>query len=172
MTIPEAKPFALAGSALGLALGAWNFISFWLNPLNDSVSGMLILYVPMFVSWGVAGFVAVRRTGRLTDAVKAGAVFAFSTFVIFWIANIARVNVFLDVLREWPSWQTVVTRYRQKVRELSSVHQLRLSEGRANQAGGPDRHRRGARLPWRASGLARPALEAQPGEPLVSGQRA
>jgi hypothetical protein len=113
MTVREAKPFALAGCALGLALGSWNFISFWLNPLNDSVSGMLILYTPMFVSWGVAGFVAVRRTGRLTDAVKAGAVFAFSTFAIFWIANIARVNVFLDVLREWPGWQTVVTRYRQ-----------------------------------------------------------
>jgi len=114
MTVREAKPFALAGCALGLALGSWNFISFWLNPLDDSVAGMLIVYTPMFVSWGVAGFVAVRRTGRLTDAVKAGAVFAFSTFAIFWIANIARVNVFLDVLRGWPDWQqTVVARYRQ-----------------------------------------------------------
>jgi len=75
---------------------------------------MLILYVPMFASWGVAGFLAARRKGRLTDAVKAGAVFAFSTFAIFWIANIARVNVFLDVLRDWPDWQqTVVARYRQ-----------------------------------------------------------
>jgi hypothetical protein len=114
MTVREAKPFALAGFALGLALGSWNFISFWLNPLDDSVAGMLILYVPMFASWGVAGFVAARRTRRLSDAVKAGAVFAFSTFAIFWIANIARVNVFLDVLRDWPDWQqTVVARYRQ-----------------------------------------------------------
>jgi len=114
MTVREARPFALAGLALGLALGSWNFISFWLNPLNDSVAGMLILYVPMFASWGMAGFVAARRTGRLTDAGKAGAVFAFSTFAIFWIANIARVNVFLDVLRDWPDWQqTVVARYRQ-----------------------------------------------------------
>ena len=110
MTVREAKPFALAGFALGLALGSWNFISFWLNPLDDSVAGMLILYVPMFASWGMAGFVASRRTGRLTDAVKAGAVFAFSTFAIFWIANIARVNVFLDVLRDWPDWQQTVVR--------------------------------------------------------------
>src|SRR5688572_24952287 len=114
MTVREAKPFALAGCALGLALGSWNLIAFWLNPLDDSVAGMLIVYAPMFVSWCVAGFVAARRTGRLTDALKAGTVFAFSTFAIFWIANIVRVNLFLDVLRDWPGWQqTVVARYRE-----------------------------------------------------------
>ena len=37
---------------------------------------------------------------------------AFATFATFWIANIVRVNLFLDVLREWPGWQqTVVARY-------------------------------------------------------------
>ena len=114
MTAREAKPFALAGCALGLVLGSLNFIAFWLNPLDDSVAGMLIVYAPMFISWGVAGFVAARRTGRLTDAVTAGTVFAFSTFATFWIANIVRVNLFLDVLREWPGWQqTVVPRYRE-----------------------------------------------------------
>jgi hypothetical protein len=114
MTVREAKPFALVGCALGLALGSWNLIAFWLNPLDDSVAGMLIVYTPMFVTWGVVGFVAARRTGQLTDAVKAGTVFAFSTFGIFWIANIVRVNLFLDVLRDWPGWQqTVVARYRE-----------------------------------------------------------
>ena len=121
MTVREVKPFALVGCALGLALGAWNLIAFWLNPLDDSVAGMFIVYAPMFVSWGVAGFVVARRTGRLTDAVKAGTVFAFSTFAIFWIANIVRVNLFLDVLRDWPGWQqTVVARYR-----LSGFESLR-----------------------------------------------
>ena len=114
MTVRETKPFALFGCVLGLALGSWNLIAFWLNPLDDSVAGMIIVYAPMFVSWGVAGFVTSRRTGRLTDGVVAGTVFAFSTFAVFWIANIVRVNVFLDVLREWPGWQqTVVARYRE-----------------------------------------------------------
>ena len=114
MTAREARPFALAGCALGLVLGAWNLIAFWLNPLDDSVAGMLIVYAPMFVGWSIGGFVAARRTGRLTDAVKAGTVFAFATFATFWIANIVRVNLFLDVLREWPGWQqTVVARYRE-----------------------------------------------------------
>src|SRR4029450_1115565 len=102
MTVREAKRFALVGCALGLALGSWNLIAFWLNPLDDSGAGMLVVYAPMFVGWGVAGFVAARRTGRLTDAVKAGTVVAFSTFAIFWIANIVRGNLFLDVARGWP----------------------------------------------------------------------
>jgi hypothetical protein len=114
MTVMEAKPFALAGSGLGLALGSWNLIAFWLNPLDDSVSGMVIVYTPMFVSWGMAGFLAARRTGRVRNALMAGTVVAFSTFVIFWIANIVRVNLFLDVLQESPGWQqTLMARYRE-----------------------------------------------------------
>jgi hypothetical protein len=114
MTAQEARSLALAGCATGLALGAWNLIAFWLNPLDDSVAGMLIVYGPMFISWGVVGFLAARRTGRLTEAVQAGTVFAFATFAVFWVANIVRVNLFLDTLREWPGWQqTVVARYRE-----------------------------------------------------------
>jgi hypothetical protein len=114
MTAREAKPFALVGCATGLVLGSWNLIAFWLNPLDDSVVGMLIVYGPMFISWSVVGFLAARSNGQLTDAVTAGTVFAFATFAIFWIANIVRVNLFLDMLREWPGWQqTVVARYRE-----------------------------------------------------------
>ena len=114
MTVRDARRFALLGCALGLALGGWNLIAFWLNPLDDSVADMLVVYAPMCISWGVAGFVAARRHGRLIDGVQAGTVFAFATFATFWIANIVRVNLFLDVLREWPGWQqTVVARYRE-----------------------------------------------------------
>jgi hypothetical protein len=107
------RGLALVGCATGLVLGSWNLLAFWLNPLDDSVASMLIMYGPMFLSWTLAGFVAARRTGRLRGAVRAGTVFAFATFVVFWLANIVRVNVFLDSLREWPGWQqTVVLRYR------------------------------------------------------------
>jgi hypothetical protein len=105
--------YALVGTALGLVLGAWNLVTFWMDPLDDSVTGMLELYVPMFIGWIVAGFVAARRTGRILDAARAGAIFAFAAFLTLWVANIIRVNLFLDVLREWPGWQTtVVARYR------------------------------------------------------------
>jgi hypothetical protein len=98
---------------LGLALGSWNLVAFWLDPLDDGVAGMLIVYGPMFTSFAVAGFVAARRLGRLIDALAAGTIFAFATFAVFWIVNSLRVNLFLDTLREWPGWQqTVVARYR------------------------------------------------------------
>lgn len=114
MTTREMWRLALVGCALGFTLGVLNLVTFWLDPLDDSVPGMLIVYVPMFVSWGVAGFIAARRTGQLGDAVKAGTVFACSTFAVFWIVNIVRVNLFLDLLREWPGWQqTMVARYRE-----------------------------------------------------------
>ena len=91
-----------------------NLIAFWLNPLDDGVAGMLIELRADVHQLGCRGFRRDERTGRLTDAVKAATVFAFSTFATFWIANIVRVNLFLDVLREWPGWQqTVVARYRE-----------------------------------------------------------
>jgi hypothetical protein len=30
---------------------SWKLIAFWLNPLDDSVSGTFIVYTPTFVSW-------------------------------------------------------------------------------------------------------------------------
>ena len=55
---------------LGFALGSWNFISFSLNPLDDTVAGMLILYVPMFASWGVAGFLDARLNWRASGPAR------------------------------------------------------------------------------------------------------
>jgi hypothetical protein len=104
--------YALVGAALGLVLGTWNLVSFWLNPLDDSVGGMLVVYGPMFVAWLLVGVVAARSGAGLGGAVKAGAVTGFATFAVFWLANVIRVNLFLDLLRDWPGWETVVARYR------------------------------------------------------------
>jgi len=40
----ESQAVALVGCATGLVLGSWNLIAFWLNPPDDSVAGMLIVY--------------------------------------------------------------------------------------------------------------------------------
>jgi hypothetical protein len=105
------KRSAAAGAALGLVLGLWNLVSFWLDPMDDSVGGMLIVYTPMFVAWGLTGFMAARRGAGLGGAAMAGAVIGFATFAVFWAVNIVRVNLFLDWLRDWPGWQTVVARF-------------------------------------------------------------
>ena len=110
MTVGEAKPLALVGCALGFALGSWNFTSFWLNPRRRHAHRVCADVRQL----GCGRF---RRGAphRAADRCgQSGRVFAFSTFAIFWIANIARVNFSLDVLRDWPDWQqTVVARYRQ-----------------------------------------------------------
>lgn len=65
---------------MGLALGLANLIAFWVNPLDDSLAIMLIIYAPMFIGWCVAGFVAGRRTGHVTEAMKVDTLLAFATF--------------------------------------------------------------------------------------------
>lgn len=100
------------GVILGTVFGVWNIVVTRLDPLADDTPGALLwFYGPMFTAWGVAGFGAARRNGRLIDAAKAGATIAFVTFVVFWIANLVRVNLFLETVRYRDDWQGLVVRY-------------------------------------------------------------
>jgi hypothetical protein len=62
---------------------------------------------------GAGRFVATRRTTRLSSGVKAGAVVAFVTFVVFTAAVIIRVNLTLDTVSHRPDWQNLVARFRE-----------------------------------------------------------
>jgi hypothetical protein len=87
------------GAALGAAAGAWNLISTRLEPLaDDTLLALLAFYGPMFAVYAVAGFSAYRRTGRLLRAVLTGATVAFVTFLIFFVAILLRVNMFLELI--------------------------------------------------------------------------
>jgi hypothetical protein len=84
-----------------------------LDPLAEvDLVLLLAFYGPMFAIWGLAASMASRRTGRLWDAVKAGAVVAFVTFAVYTMAVIIRVNVFLDVMTRRPDWQNLMERFR------------------------------------------------------------
>ena len=65
----------------------------------------------MFMARGLAGFAAARRRGRLSRGGKAGGTVALVTFVVFWIANLARVNLFLNAMRDRAGWQNLVVRF-------------------------------------------------------------
>ena len=65
----------------------------------------------MFAIWGLAAFVASRRTGRLLDGIKIGATVAFFTFLVFDLMVILRVNIFLDALSQRSDWQNLVERF-------------------------------------------------------------
>src|SRR5262245_8145412 len=105
------------GVTLGLVLGAifglWNIVATEFDPLtDDSPAALLMFYGPMFAAWGIAGFVAARRSGRFIDAVRMAATVAFVTFTVFWLLNLFRVNLFLDVVRARGDWQNLLVRYR------------------------------------------------------------
>ena len=106
------KRFVMLGLVLGVVFGLWDLIVTLLDPLaEDDPSALLLFYGPMLAIWGVAGFVAARRTGRIVEAVKAEAITAFITFVVFDLAAIVRVNLFLDVLSHRSDWQNLLVRF-------------------------------------------------------------
>jgi hypothetical protein len=100
------------GFALGLAFGVWNLVVTSLMPLvDDSPLALAGFYGPMFLMWGLAGWMAGRRTGHLAAAVKAGATVAFVTFVVFDAAMIVRVNLFLEIIKHRDDWQNMVANF-------------------------------------------------------------
>ena len=115
------RRLALLGASVGAVFGIWDLIATRLYPLaEDSPGALLLFYGPMFAIWAVAGFFTRRRTGRLLDAVRAGAFVALVTFVVFDIAVFVRVNLFLDVLTHRTDWQNIVARF-----QASGFHSLR-----------------------------------------------
>lgn len=97
---------------LGLVFGLWDLYETWRHPLaEDSPLALLKFYGPMFAAWGTAGFIATRRRGRIREGLKTATVVAFVTFVVFHIANLIRVNLFLETLGLRADWQNMVLRF-------------------------------------------------------------
>jgi hypothetical protein len=110
------------GLVLGAVFGIGNLIATRLDPLSeDSPRALLLFYGPMFTIWGVVGFLATRRTGRVLEGVNAGALAALVTFVVFDLTVILRANLFLDELSQRSDWQGLMARY-----QASGFTNLRL----------------------------------------------
>jgi hypothetical protein len=106
------RSLVLLGLLVGAAFGLWNLIATRLDPLaEDTPMALLIFYGPMFVIWGLVGYGASRRTGRLLDGVRAGAIVAFVTFVVYVLTQFVRVNVFLDTLTQRSDWQNLIANF-------------------------------------------------------------
>jgi hypothetical protein len=122
MTMRTRSRSALAeGLALGVVFGIWNVLSAYLAPLaDDSLAAIGAFYGPMFLAWGLAGFVAARRSGRPLAGLKTGALVAFGTFVVLTTVVIVRVNLSLPVMTQRPDWQNLIARF-----EASGFENLR-----------------------------------------------
>ena len=106
------RHIVLIGVLLGAGFGVWNLLSSLLDPLaEDTIPALLLFYGPMFATWGATAFAASRRTGRVTDGIKAGATVAFVSFFVFDLAVILRVNLFLGFLTERLDWQNLMLRF-------------------------------------------------------------
>ncbi len=116
-----ARP-VLLGLVLGAVFGIGNLIVTGFVPLaDDSPAALLAFYGPMIALWGVAGYVATWRTGRVLEGVKAGALAALATFVVFDLAVILRANLFLEQLSQRSDWHDLMARY-----QASGFTSLRL----------------------------------------------
>jgi len=123
----------MLGLTLGVGFGVWNLVETWMNPLSDdSPVALLEFYGPMFTIWACASFVAARRSSCIWDGVKVGAAVAFVTFLVFDLAVIVRVNLFLEALRERADWQDMMARF-----QASGSRSLRGFVNTAYLAGAP-----------------------------------
>jgi len=102
----------LLGLLMGAAFGLWNLIATKLDPLaEDTPIALLVFYGPMFVIWGLAGFAASRRSGRVLDGAKIGATVALVSFLVYVLTQFVRVNLFLDALTQRSDWQNLMARF-------------------------------------------------------------
>lgn len=100
------------GAILGIVFGTWNLLVTWRDPLTDDTpAALLLFYGPMFLAWGLTGFVATWRTGRVRHGLTFTVIVAFVTFSVFSLANLLRVNLFLEAVRERADWQNMVVRF-------------------------------------------------------------
>ena len=106
------RRYVILGLVLGAGFGLWDLIVTFLDPLaEDDPRALLLFYGSMFAIWGLAGYMAARRTGRIVDSVKVATIVAFVTFVVFDLAAIVRVNLFLDALTHRSEWQNLLVRF-------------------------------------------------------------
>jgi len=105
-------PGVMLGVAVGVVFTAINLVVSVIAPLlDDSPMTLLGFYGPMFLIWGVAGYLAYRRTGRLVQALTVGATVAFATFAIFTLGVILRFNLLLDTVSQRDDWRNLLLRY-------------------------------------------------------------
>lgn len=100
------------GLVVGTGFGIANVIVTALAPLAEDTPGaMIAFYAPMVLLWGIAGFLAARRTGRISRAIKVSALAGGVTLAVFALSLFVRNNVFLDAIRERDDWRNMVASY-------------------------------------------------------------
>ena len=102
------------GLVMGTSLGVLNLVWTARDPLaDDGGAEMLVFAALVMLAWSTVGYVVARRTRRLSDGVKAGILVGLAMMAVFHLAGIARVNLFLDLIRDREDWQNLLARFGQ-----------------------------------------------------------
>ena len=117
------------GVVIGIGFGIWNLLSSLFDPLaEDTIPALLIFYGPMFTLWGVTGFTAARKSGRMIDGITAAVIVALVTGVVFDLMIFVRINLFLQTLASRPDWQNLMMEFRtsgsENLRTFINYHYL------------------------------------------------
>ena len=112
LSAAERHSSVMFGVAFGTLLGVGNLIDTAVQPLaEDRPPELLAMLAVVLAIWGFAAYRAAHRGGGVRDAVIAGAVIGGLTAAIFGLANIVRVNVFLDAIQYRDDWRNLMLRY-------------------------------------------------------------
>jgi hypothetical protein len=116
------------GVALGLLLSAWMVMGTLVFLLDESwthSTGKVLtaLYHPLtfntpleyaamlcalYLLPGIPGFLSRRHSGRLMDAIKAGALASALVFTLTAVAGDIRMNIVLEIIKRRPEWQAAL----------------------------------------------------------------
>src|SRR5579871_33244 len=110
----------VAGVLLGAVLGGGILVDTARHPLaDDDAAVMLAWFAAILGAWTAASAAIAWRTRRFGQAIAAGVLLGAATMLVFHVAAIARVVVFVDTIRARDDWQELVGRY-----QASGFHTL------------------------------------------------
>ena len=100
------------GLAIGIAAGTLNLVDTAIEPLADDTAGTMLFWFGLLLFiWLLIGFRAAQRTQRFRVALIAVMLVGTATIVVFHLAAIVRVNLFLEHIRYRDDWQNLVARF-------------------------------------------------------------
>ena len=111
----------MIGLAIGTVLGVMILIDTARQPLSDDDAGVMLAWVMTLLTiWSAVAVAVTWRSKQMADTVKVGTLLGVVTIVVFHVASIVRLNLFLDAIRHRQDWQNLVARYHH-----SRFHSLR-----------------------------------------------
>jgi hypothetical protein len=102
------------GLVCGALVAAYTWMSTNLSPLaEDTPVAVGTFFGTILLMWAVGGYAAQRRSGRIVEATRVGAIGGVVTMFVLNLTTILRNNVFLDSVSQRSDWQGLIWNFHQ-----------------------------------------------------------